>query len=180
MPAFFSAVGRVTITSRLSRMVAPVVMTTSTKRMIERFSYDLEMKTREQNRDNRRTKIERFDWFIERIQTHVATRLANRTMPSPYWDLLWRENEEAMFWSFHPLADKTNNDYYRNHFSRSYENRSKTINLHHQERKSFILSWHHKISLANLTTLKPRFIRTHHYYGQFALSLGKKSPCIFL
>ena len=72
MPAFFSAVGRVTITSRLSRMVAPVVMTTSTKRMIERFSYDLEMKTREQNRNNKRTEIERFDWFIERIQTRVA------------------------------------------------------------------------------------------------------------
>ena len=33
---------------------------------IERFSYDLEMKTREQNRNNKRTEIERFDWFIER------------------------------------------------------------------------------------------------------------------
>ena len=32
----------------------------------ERFSYDLEMKTREQNRNNKRTEIERFDWFIER------------------------------------------------------------------------------------------------------------------
>ena len=39
---------------------------------IERFSYDLEMKTREQNRNNKRTEIERFDWFIERIQTRVA------------------------------------------------------------------------------------------------------------
>ena len=29
----------------------------------------------------------------------------------------------SMFWSFHPLADKTNNEY-RNHYSRSYENRS--------------------------------------------------------
>ena len=34
---------------------------------LERFSYDLEMKTREQNRNNKRTEIERFDWFIERI-----------------------------------------------------------------------------------------------------------------
>ena len=59
---------------------------------IERFSYDLEMKTRKQNRNNKRTEIERFDWFIERIQTRVAfrfdvilqQRLANRTMPSPY------------------------------------------------------------------------------------------------
>ena len=83
--------------------------------LIERFSFDLEMKTREQNRNNKRTEIERFDWFIERIQTrvafgwlsersgektsflrtflkstdtsvwrHAATRLANRTLRSPY------------------------------------------------------------------------------------------------
>ena len=39
---------------------------------IERFSYDLEMKTREQNRNNKQTEIERFDWFIERIQTRAA------------------------------------------------------------------------------------------------------------
>ena len=39
---------------------------------IERFSYDFEMKTREQNRNNERTEIERFDWFIERIQTRVV------------------------------------------------------------------------------------------------------------
>ena len=39
---------------------------------MERFLYDLEMKTREQNRNNERTEIERFDWFIERIQTRVA------------------------------------------------------------------------------------------------------------
>ena len=40
--------------------------------MVERFSSDLEMKTREQNRNNKRTEIERFDWFIERIQTHLG------------------------------------------------------------------------------------------------------------
>ena len=40
--------------------------------LLERFSYDLEMKTREQNRNNKRTEIERFDWFIERTQTRVA------------------------------------------------------------------------------------------------------------
>ena len=33
---------------------------------LERFSYDLEMKAREQNRNDKRTEIERFDWFIER------------------------------------------------------------------------------------------------------------------
>ena len=41
-------------------------------RSVERFSYDLEMKTREQKRNNKRTEIERFDWFIERIKTRVA------------------------------------------------------------------------------------------------------------
>ena len=30
------------------------------------------MKTGEQNRNNKRTEIKRFDWFIERIQTHLA------------------------------------------------------------------------------------------------------------
>ena len=30
------------------------------------------MKTREQNRNSKRTEIERFDWFIERIQSRVA------------------------------------------------------------------------------------------------------------
>ena len=34
--------------------------------------YDLEMKTSEQNRNKKRTEIERFDWFIEQIQTRVA------------------------------------------------------------------------------------------------------------
>ena len=40
--------------------------------LLERFSYDLKMKTREQNINNKRTEIERFDWFIERIQMRVA------------------------------------------------------------------------------------------------------------
>ena len=39
---------------------------------IERFSYDLETKTRKQNRSNKRTERERFDWFIEWKQTCVA------------------------------------------------------------------------------------------------------------
>ena len=34
---------------------------------LEQFSHDLEMKTREQNRNNKRTEIEGFDWFIERV-----------------------------------------------------------------------------------------------------------------
>ena len=40
--------------------------------LLEQFSYDLEMKTHEQNRNSERTEIERFDWFNERIQTRVA------------------------------------------------------------------------------------------------------------
>ena len=40
--------------------------------LLERFSYDLEMKMHEQNRNSERTEIERFDWFNERIQTRVA------------------------------------------------------------------------------------------------------------
>ena len=32
---------------------------------------------------------------------------------SPCKGFLWRENEESMFWSFHPLADKTNNEHLR-------------------------------------------------------------------
>ena len=40
--------------------------------MLERFLYDIEIKTREQNRNIKLTEIERFDWFIERIQTRVA------------------------------------------------------------------------------------------------------------
>ena len=39
---------------------------------VERFSYDLETKTREQNRNDQRTQIERFDWCMGRIQTSVA------------------------------------------------------------------------------------------------------------
>ena len=39
---------------------------------IEQFSYDLEMKTDKQNRKNKQMEKEQFDWFIERIQTHMA------------------------------------------------------------------------------------------------------------
>ena len=42
--------------------------------LLEQFSYDLEMKTRQQNRNNKLTEIERFDWFIERTQTRVTFR----------------------------------------------------------------------------------------------------------
>ena len=38
---------------------------------LERFSYDLEMKKREQNRNNKRTEIGRFDVYIEWIETRA-------------------------------------------------------------------------------------------------------------
>ena len=40
--------------------------------LIERFSYVLEVKTRKQNKHNKRKEIGWFDWFIEQIQTRVA------------------------------------------------------------------------------------------------------------
>jgi len=43
-----------------------------TKKEIERFSYDLEVKTHEQNRNNKRTEKERLDWFIERALLSVG------------------------------------------------------------------------------------------------------------
>ena len=43
-----------------------------TAKDLKRFSYDLEMKMRVQNKNNKRTEIELFDWFIERIETRVA------------------------------------------------------------------------------------------------------------
>ena len=123
---------------------------------LERFSYDLELKTHKQNRNNKRTEIEEFDWFIKRIQTHVAfgwlskcssektslprtfqksiellrfdiilqpaaTRLANRTTPSPYQG--WKTKSPCIDLVTHWLIKQIMNTY-QNHFSRSYENRS--------------------------------------------------------
>ena len=39
---------------------------------LERFSYDLEMKIHEQNKNQKWTAIERFKWFIEWMQMHLA------------------------------------------------------------------------------------------------------------
>ena len=43
-----------------------------TAKDLKRFSYDLEMKMRVQNKNNKRPERERFDCFIERIETRVA------------------------------------------------------------------------------------------------------------
>ena len=118
------------------------------KERLERFSYDLEKKTREQHRKNKWTEIERFDWFIERIQTCVAFGwFFNRTLdmsektscprisrnqPILRFDVILQHDfiffggktKRSCFDLFiHWLINQITNTY-RNHFSRSYENRS--------------------------------------------------------
>ena len=70
-------------------------------------------------------------FMLEEIEAslwrHTATRLANRIMPSPYYGFLWRENEESMFDLFIPWLIKQITNTYRNHFLRSYENRSNKL-----------------------------------------------------
>ena len=117
--------------------------------LLKQFSYDLEMKTTEQNRNNKRVGtaiwlVYRTDtnargfWLVKRtlgwktfipenfleINRYFAlTSYCNTISQSNYafsiLGFLWRENEEAMFWSFYPLADKSNLPR-----SRSYGNHS--------------------------------------------------------
>ena len=70
------------------------------------------MKTREQNRNNKRTKIERFDWFIKQIQTRVAFG----------WFFSGKTKRPCFDLFIHWLIKEITNTY-RNHFSRTYENR---------------------------------------------------------
>ena len=44
-----------------------------------------------------------------------------------------------MFLTFHPLADKTSNEHLQNHSSRSYENRSKTLNNYNNTKIDFVI-----------------------------------------
>ena len=44
-----------------------------------------------------------------------------------------------MFLTFHPLADKANNEHLQNHSSRSYENRSKTLNNCNNTKIDFVI-----------------------------------------
>ena len=80
---------------------------------LERFSHDLEMKTREQNRNNKRTEIERFDWFIERIQTRVAFWLVKRTlgwknfMPENFLEI----NRDFALTSYCNMIGQSNNSF---------------------------------------------------------------------
>ena len=119
------------------------------------FSYELEMKTREQNRNNKGTEIELFDWFIERIQTRVAFGwLSERSREKPScprfsrnqpilrFDVILQHDWPIELCVLHirvffggktkrPCFDlfihwqiKQMTNTCRNHFSRSYENRS--------------------------------------------------------
>ena len=111
---------------------------------VEQFSYDLEMKTREQNRNNKRTEIERFDWFIEWIQTRAAKNVQERSRNQPIlrFDVILQHDWSIKQCLLHirvffggktktPCFDlfihwlkKQITNTYSNHFSRSYENRS--------------------------------------------------------
>ena len=61
--------------------------------VIERFSYDLEMKMRQQNRNNNGTEIERYDWFIKGIQTPENFLEINRYFAlTPYCNTIGQSN----------------------------------------------------------------------------------------
>ena len=115
------------------------------------FRLTLKWRRTNKTKKSKETEIERFDWFIERIQTRGAFGwLSERSgeqkfMPENFLEInrylaltsycntidwpielsLFR-NKESMFSSFHPLADKTNKEHL-NHCSMSYENLSSII-----------------------------------------------------
>ena len=78
---------------------------------VERFSYDLKMKTREQNRNNKRTEIKRFNWFDERIQTRVAFGwLSKRSGEKPAYSKNFLEiNRDFALTSYCNKIGKSNN-----------------------------------------------------------------------
>ena len=103
------------------------------------------MKTQEQNRNNKRTEIARFDWVIERIQTRViltgeARTLISRNQLILRFDIIpqhdWQieqcllyirvffggKTKSPCFDLFIHWLIKQITNTYRNHLSRSYEN----------------------------------------------------------
>ena len=112
------------------------------------------MKTREQNRNNNLTGIERFDWFIERTQTRAAFGWLSEhsgektSCPWSFYEgidtSLWRhtatrlanqcflhirvffggKSKSPCFDLFIHWLIKQVTNTYGNHFSRSYKNRS--------------------------------------------------------
>ena len=105
---------------------------------IERFSYEIEMKTREQNRNNQRTEIERFDWLGARSDEKTSCQLSRNHLLPRFLVMLqhdWLVEQCLLHISgktkrpcfdlfIHWLLKQITNTC-RNHFSRSYENRSK-------------------------------------------------------
>ena len=114
------------------------------------------MKTHEQNRNNKRTEIERFDWLIERIQTRVAfgwlsersgekTQELSRNQSILRFDVILQHDwpieqcllhirvffggkrKRPCFDLFIHWLIKQITNTYRNHFSRSYEKRSDNL-----------------------------------------------------
>ena len=123
----------------------------------ERFSYDLEMKTREQNRNNKRTEIEQLDWFIELIQTRAvfgwlsersgeknlyAQELRFDVILQHDWPIeqcllhirvfFGGKTKKSCFDLFIYWLIKQITNAYRNYFSRLYENRSNLKQLNTQ------------------------------------------------
>ena len=117
-----------------------------------RAIFVLEMKTCEQNRNNKQTEIERFVWFIERIQTLGWKNFMpenfleiNRyfTLTS-YCNTIGQSNNAfsllgfslagkrrvhvSIFFIRWPIKQITNP--YWNYFSKSYENRSNCVHIH--------------------------------------------------
>ena len=65
--------------------------------------YDLEMKTRQQNRNNKWTKIERFDWFIEQTQMRVSAE--KNFMPENFLEI----NRYFTLTSYYNTIGQSNN-----------------------------------------------------------------------
>ena len=113
------------------------------------------MKTRERHSNNKRTEIERFDWFVERIQNVRGFWLVKRTLENARelsrnqsilrFDVILQHDwpiEQCLLHirvffggktkspcfdlSIHWLIKQITNTF-RNHFSRSYENRANAI-----------------------------------------------------
>ena len=103
------------------------------------------MKTRERHSNNKRTEIERFDWFVERIQNVRGFWLVKRTLENTRelsrnqsilrfdvilqhdWVFFGGKTKSPCFdLSIHWLIKQITNTF-RNHFSRSYENRANAI-----------------------------------------------------
>ena len=117
-----------------------------------RAIFVLEMKTCEQNRNNKQTEIERFVWFIERIQTlgwknfmpenfleinryFTLTSYCNTIGQSNNafsllgFSLAGKRRVHVSIFFIRWLIKQITNPYW-NYFSKSYENRSNCVHIH--------------------------------------------------